>query len=145
MWQKIVNFFKHKKKKTKYKLPEIDAWKPIVIEDKKEEPKSQLLDLEDDITKTCAVCKFGRHDVELGERKEVICTLNPNSPRLKATDDTCLSQELKYKSIKILKDKDVFLSYDSETKAEEEISKKEYDEEEEEIITEESTEEEVAW
>jgi len=100
------------------------------------------------IEKTCAVCKYANHDPSLGDREEIICTLNPIKPDLKPTNDTCLQHELKYKSLKIIEDKGTLLEYDSDTRSDKKISKDEYEElvDLEEIIKEDQTgESEVSW
>ena len=47
--------------------------------------------IKEKIIKSCAVCKFAKHDVELDieELDQIIYTLNPVSPCLKDVDDTC--------------------------------------------------------
>lgn len=99
------------------------------------------------IEKTCAICKYANHDPSLGERPEVICTISPNEPKLKDTNDTCLNHVSKYKSIKIIEDKGTLLEYDPKTETDKKISSEEYESEfVEELLPEPETgESEIAW
>lgn len=121
----IKDFFGWKKWKKKKpikkeinKLPEIDAWKPLVVSDEDEmknsKVNSKIVLGQEKILRSCSVCKFAKHDNNLGETKEVICILDPNKPVLKPGDDTCLKHELKYKNLKVIIDKGTLLEYDSD-------------------------------
>lgn len=79
------------------------------------------------VEKTCAVCKYANHDPSLGDREEVICTINPNKPDLRATNDTCLQHKLKFKSIKIIQDTGTLMEYDPDSKKGKEVSREDYD------------------
>jgi hypothetical protein len=69
------------------------------------------------LTKSCAVCKFAKHDVTLedAELDQVICTVDPVKPVLKNIDDTCLRHELKYKNLKVIVEKSFLQEYDPNT------------------------------
>lgn len=129
MFEFITSLFQNSKKKRMEELkqkrtsvpvlPQIDPRRPLVAPDEGESAiLSAVLSLateqEGKILRSCAVCKFASHDETLGDRKEIICTLDPNQPKLKDSDDTCLKHELKYKGLKIIADKGTLLEYDSE-------------------------------
>jgi len=127
MFEFITDFFKFKKKKEIKKpavrtLPAIDPRRPLVETTEEESLildsllliADSIMEEKEKISRSCAVCKFAKHDETLGERKEVICTVDPNKPQLKDSDDTCLKHELKYKGLKIIVDKGMLMEYDSE-------------------------------
>jgi len=97
--------------------------------------------------KVCAVCKHANHDPSLGERKEVICILNPNKPTLKQSDDICLQYVSKYKKIKIIQDTGMLFEYDPSTESSKEVSSEDFEKEyiEEPIIESKEEETEIPW
>jgi len=96
-------------------LPVIDARAPLVAPPlQRVAVTKQTYEEEEKILKSCAVCRFAKHDENLNDLMSVVCTLDPNKPDIKLADDTCLSMESKYPKLKVIVDKGTLLEYDSE-------------------------------
>lgn len=96
-------------------LPDIPSRVPLVssgLSITKEPTVNQ--DETSKILKSCSVCKLAIHDENLTDLRSIICTLNPNKPVIKESEDTCSSHEPKYKNLKVIVDKGTLLEYDSE-------------------------------
>lgn len=124
-FKKVRDFFRRPKEQGLIitpGLPHIDARTPLVTAPKPyvipNMPKSTASVIataaQEKVSKSCTVCKFAMHDPNLTDTRTVICTVDPNKPKMTPTDDTCLHHESKYPGLKVIIDKGTLLEYDSE-------------------------------
>lgn len=98
-------------------LPAIDARRPIVCPPTHPELKPKTAEDEamvQEFLNSCSVCKFGLHDPNLDDLSSVLCTLDPNKPKVVLLQNTCLEHISKYPKIKVIVDKGTLLEYDSD-------------------------------
>lgn len=65
------------------------------------------------IQKSCAVCKFSIPDPQLDDELQIICSVDPNNPVTKSSEDTCLKHRLRYKNLKIIVEDEHLMEYDT--------------------------------
>lgn len=126
---KFLNFFKNlfkKKEKEEQKkeegliietgLPDIPSRIPLVfpVNSRIKNEEATTNSVENNHLRTCSLCKFAVHDPELGEIKEIICTLDPVKPILQKLDYSCLDYKARYQNIKVIVDNGHLMEYDSE-------------------------------